>query len=164
MTAGTDQSAQEVKYLMVGCYTVPISRDGRSFLPVPGQEQTEQDQPLPGLDEEVEGMEVEGDEQVLPEEDEPIDEGDTRHVRSAQSMHSTWHRLVEEAQNVAVHQITFVEPVKSRAVKHVQHWLACTAGCEAWAFPSSASTATVPRSFARSLCVLGRLSGTSSQL
>ena len=119
MTAGTDQSAQEVKYLMVGCYTVPISRDGRSLLPVPGQEQTEQDQPLPGLDEEVEGMEVEGDEQVLPEEDEPIDEGDTRHVRSAQSMHSTWHRLVEEAQNVAVHQITFVEPVKSRAVKHV---------------------------------------------
>ena len=31
----------------------------------------------------------------------------------------SWHRLVEEAQNVAVDQITFVEPVKSRAVKHV---------------------------------------------
>ena len=35
------------------------------------------------------------------------------------SMYETWHTLVAEAQNVAVHQITCVEPVKSRAVKNV---------------------------------------------
>ena len=34
-------------------------------------------------------------------------------------MYDTWHKLVDEAQNVAVKQITFVEPVKSRAVQHV---------------------------------------------
>ena len=48
-----------------------------------------------------------------------MEEGDDKNVRHAQSMHSTWHRLVEEAQNVAVKQVTLVEPVKSRAVKHV---------------------------------------------
>jgi len=76
---------------------------------------------LPGLEEEVEGMEEMGEDQdqPLPEQDEPMEEGDDKNVRHAQSMHSTWHRLVEEAQNVAVKQVTLVEPVKSRAVKHV---------------------------------------------
>ena len=125
MSEGMDQNAQGVKYMMVGCYTMPISKDRRSLIPVPGQEHEEQDQPLPGVDEDIEGIQMDEedhvppDDDVLLEEDEPMEEGDERHVRSAQSMCATWQRLVDEAQNVAVHQITFVEPLKSRAVKHV---------------------------------------------
>ena len=123
MSAGGDQHAAGVKYLMVGCYTIPVTRDGASLIPVPGQEHAEEDQPLPDLEEEVEGMDVmaegEGDEQPLPEEDEIMEEDDDKNVRQAQSMYETWRRLVDEAQNVTVKQLTFVEPVKSRAVKHV---------------------------------------------
>ena len=42
-----------------------------------------------------------------------------KNVKNAQSMYETWHRLVDEAQNVADKQITFVGPIKSRAVKHL---------------------------------------------
>ena len=108
---------------MVGCYTIPVTRDGALLLPAPGQEHAEEDQQLQGLEEEVEGMDAmaagEGDEQPLPEEDEPMEEGDDKNVKQAKSMYDTWHRLVDEAQNVAVKQITCVEPVKSRADKHV---------------------------------------------
>ena len=125
MSEGMDQNAQGVKYMMVGCYTMPISKDRRSLIPVPGQEHEEQDQPLPGVDEDIEGIQMDEEDHVPPDDDvlleegEPMEEGDERHVRSAQSMCATWQRLVDEAQNVAVHQITFVEPLKSRAVKHV---------------------------------------------
>ena len=74
---------------MVGRYTMPISKDGRSLLPVPGQEQVEQDQPLPGLEEEVEGMDTEEREQPLLEEGEPMDEDNDKHARNAQSMYET---------------------------------------------------------------------------
>ena len=128
MTPGGDQGAQGVKYLMIGCYTIPVTRDGASLLPVPGREGAEEDQPLPNLEEDVEGMEVTAEgadqqlphsDQLLPEEDEPLEEDNNKNVRHAQAMNETWHRLVDEAHNVAVKQITFVEPVKSRAVKHV---------------------------------------------
>ena len=103
MSEGTDQHTQGVKYMVVGCYTMPITKGGKSLLPVPGQDQAEQDQPLPGVEEEVEGMEVEGEDQSLPEEDAPMDEGNEKNARHAQSMCSTWHRMVEEAQNLAAH-------------------------------------------------------------
>jgi hypothetical protein len=127
MPPGGDQGAQGVKYLMIGCYTIPVTRDGASLLPVPGREGAEEDQPLPNLEEDVEGMEVMAEgadqqlphsDQLLPEEDEPLEEDNNKNVRHAQAMNETWHRLVDEAHNVAVKQITFVEPVKSRAVKH----------------------------------------------
>ena len=113
-------------------------------------------------------MEVEGEEQALPEEDEPMEEGDTRNFRTAQSIHSTWHRNVEEAQNVVVHQITFVEPVKSRAVKHVLPALArmyCrlrSLGLPLYRIHSDRAKEFC--SEVQNLCALGRLSVTSSQL
>ena len=79
MTEGTDQNPQGIKYLMVGCYTTPITKDGRSLLPVPGHEHAEQDQPLPGV-----GEDIEQGEQLLQEEDEPVDEGDDKYFRQAQ--------------------------------------------------------------------------------
>ena len=48
-----------------------------------------------------------------------MEDADDRNVKTAKSMHDTWHRLVEEAQNVTVKHLTFVEPIKSRNVKHV---------------------------------------------
>ena len=48
MTEGGDQNAQGVKYLMIGCHTMPVTRDGASLLPVPGHEHEEEDQQLPG--------------------------------------------------------------------------------------------------------------------
>ena len=55
----------------------------------------------------------------LPEEDEIMEDAEEKNVEANRSMHETWHKLVDEAKNAAVKQITFVEPVKSRAVKHV---------------------------------------------
>ena len=109
------------RYLLVGCYALPVTRDGASLLPIPGRHEAE-DQPWPGLDEEAEGMAQDeaGEEQLLPEEDEPMEEDvEEKNIKAAKSMYDTWHRLVEEAKNVAVKQLTFVEPVKSRAVKHM---------------------------------------------
>ena len=76
MSEGDDQYDHGCKYLLIGCYTFPVTRDGASLLPVPGQEET--DQPLPGLDEELEEMDHGGDgvDQVLPEEDEPMEEAE----------------------------------------------------------------------------------------
>ena len=109
------------RYLLVGCYALPVTRDGASLLPIPGRHEAE-DQPWPGLDEEAEGMAQDeaGEEQLLPEEDEPMEEDvEEKNIKAAKSMYDTWHRLVEEAKNVAVKQLTFVEPVKSRAFKHM---------------------------------------------
>ena len=44
-----------------------------------------------------------------------MEDAEEKNVEANRSMHETWHKLV----NAAVKQITFVEPVKSRAVKHV---------------------------------------------
>ena len=55
----------------------------------------------------------------LPEEDEVFEDTEDKNVEAAKTLYGTWHKLVEEAKNVAVKQITFVEPVKSRSVKDV---------------------------------------------
>ena len=68
MNEGDDQSERGCKYLMIGCYTFPVTREGASLLPVPGREHEEEDKPLPGLEEEFEEMDHGGDEadQALP--------------------------------------------------------------------------------------------------
>ena len=60
---------------MVGCYTYPVHRDGRSLIQVPGQPDVDEDQPLPGLDVDISEDEVmaENLEGILPEEDEPME-------------------------------------------------------------------------------------------
>ena len=121
LSPGDDQGVKGCRYILVGCYTMPVTRDKASIIPVPGREHEEEDKPLPGLDEEVEEVTMEdaGEDQPLPEEDELMEDAEERNVEAAKSMCETWHKLVEEATNVAVKQITFVEPVRSRAVKHV---------------------------------------------
>ena len=113
--------------MLIGCYTYPVTRDGKSLLPVPGQPDQDTDHPLPGLDidmsEDDKGPGEDGDvpdENIFPEEEEAIPEGDEpQPVKRAKSMNATWRRLVETATDVTVRQLTFVQPLKSRAVKHL---------------------------------------------
>jgi hypothetical protein len=75
LSPGDDQETNGCRYFLVGCYDLPVTHDGASLLPVLGRDEAE-DQPLPSLDEEVEGMAQHeaGDEQLLPEENEPMEE------------------------------------------------------------------------------------------
>ena len=130
MTPGVDQHATGCKYLMVGCYTYPVLRDGRSLVPVPGQPDPDQDQPLPDQDQPLPGLDddmmSEGDGEhdapeadMLEEEDVEEEVEDSPSVRRSRSTNETWVKLVDEAKNVTVRQLTFVCPVKSRSVKHL---------------------------------------------
>ena len=122
LSPGDDQLAKGCRYLMVGCYTYPVHRDGRSLIQVPGQPDVDEDQPLPGLDVDISEDEAMTDnvEGILPEEDELREETeDTPTTRRAKSMNDTWLKLVETSKDVTVRQLTFVHPVKSRAVKHL---------------------------------------------
>eukprot|EP00435_Cladocopium_sp_Y103_P021236 s2552_g5.t1 len=124
LSPGDDQQVKGCKYLLVGCYTYPVTKQGKSLIAVPGQPDPEEDHQLPDLDEDIatDDPEPEADEAVLPEEDEPMEEEDVEDspdVKAAKSMDQTWHKLVQESKNVAVRHLTFVEPIKSRAVKHV---------------------------------------------
>ena len=127
LSPGDDQQVKGCRYMLIGCYTYPVTRDGKSLLPVPGQPDQDVDHPLPGLDidmsEDDKGPGEDGDvpeENIFPEEEEAIPEGDEpQPVKRAKSMNATWMRLVETATDVTVRQLTFVQPLKSRAVKHL---------------------------------------------
>ena len=127
LSPGDDQQVKGCRYMLIGCYTYPVTRAGKSLLPVPGQPDQDIDHPLPGLDidmsEDEKGPGEEGevpDENIFPEEEEAIPEGDEpQPVKRTKSMNATWMRLVDTATDVTVRQLTFVQPLKSRAVKHL---------------------------------------------
>ena len=50
MTAGQDQEHQRRKYLMVACYTFPVTGHWRPLVNPPGAPSDEQDHPLPAMD------------------------------------------------------------------------------------------------------------------
>eukprot|EP00435_Cladocopium_sp_Y103_P050991 s1851_g15.t1 len=75
LSPGDDQQAKGCKYIMVGCFTYPVTLEGRSLLPVPGQPDPDQDQPLPALDVELDET-PEDDAAVLPEDDVEIEADD----------------------------------------------------------------------------------------
>ena len=68
--------------------------------------------PLPGED-----FEADLDEQPDPQEQQPAQESPAE--AAAKSAYDTWHRLVEEASNVGVCNLTFVETLESRNSKHI---------------------------------------------
>ena len=136
MSPGDDQQVKACKYIMVGTYTYPVDRNGRSIPEVPGQADDE-DIPLPppGEGDEIPGEDgadgvavlqnppaVEVADDPLAEQPEEVDEalGDEAPcIKAAQSMHGTWHKLVQESEGFSMKQLTFVEVVKSRHVKHI---------------------------------------------
>eukprot|EP00435_Cladocopium_sp_Y103_P030555 s975_g7.t1 len=122
LSPGGDQLQADVRYLLVGVYTYPMNRNGQSLVPVPGQPTPDEDQPLPGLDADLseDDMDHEAPADVLLEEDDaaPMDD-ESPATKRAKSMNETWLKMVEEATDVAVRQLTVVQPVKSRNVKHL---------------------------------------------
>eukprot|EP00438_Fugacium_kawagutii_P026545 Skav234025 [mRNA] locus=scaffold1243:187385:190006:+ [translate_table: standard] len=139
LDVGKDQENETVHYLLVAVYTFPTTRDGKSLVPLPGQ--PEEDHPLPPLNEEVaEGGEMPGgipgedvadvdeahpvdaDENIFNEEMEVDEEptgADAIRVEAMETALSTWEKLIQESKNVSVRNLTFVEPVATRAIQHV---------------------------------------------
>eukprot|EP00438_Fugacium_kawagutii_P019184 Skav219373 [mRNA] locus=scaffold76:661740:669233:+ [translate_table: standard] len=162
LTPGHDQEGAEVSYLLVAVYTFPVTKQGASLVPLPGQAEP-QDQPLPSPGESLDGdnshslegmpnaipgedddaVEVDapaeapaedaadqvdddlvfpGEEDILQEVFEPEEVptgGDAIRVEAMESANTTWRTLIQENQNVAVKNLTFAEPLKSRATHHV---------------------------------------------
>ena len=50
LTAGLDQENQRARYLMVACYTFPVTADGLPLIQPPGHAREDQDQPLPSME------------------------------------------------------------------------------------------------------------------
>ena len=192
MTSGVDQEHQRARYLMVACYTFPVTADGRPLVDPPGAPKDDQDQPLPSMDlhggedptshvadQPLPSMDLYGggglssnagqpspsmdlyggedrgnnaqvphdgvfdDDEVMmddggdlpprpessegladpadPLAEEPVPPAgpDGPHEEALRGAHNVWHRLVEDATNVAVRNLTFVELVNSRSVKEV---------------------------------------------
>jgi len=165
MTAGQDQEHQRCKYLMVACYTFPVTGDGRPLVQPPGAPPEDHDHPLPSMDlhggEDQAGhplpsmdlyggdaaanphgvpddddevlMDEEGDQpptpedaKDLPEPEDPLHEeaplphaGDGPAEQAMRGADEVWHRLVQDATNVGVMNLTFVELLGSRSVAEV---------------------------------------------
>ena len=165
MTAGYDQEHQRGKYLMVACYTFPVTGDGSPLVNPPGVPRDEQDHPLPSMDlhggdgfaanplpsmdlhggeaATMDGAPLPADDEVeldddgdvpphpedsrdVPEPDDPLmeeaplpDPVDGPHEDALRGADRVWHRLIDEATNVGVKNLTFVEVLHSRAVGEV---------------------------------------------
>ena len=106
-TPGINQEQKQCKYLLVGVYTFPITRDGVPLASPDGVEP--QDQPLPGLDElEAEDGAEEGQDPLQEQEDDNVEvEGqsedeDRKAEKTAHGCLLAWQKLVEESMNVTV--------------------------------------------------------------
>ena len=123
LTPGNDQGNQRCRYMMVACYTFPVTRDGAPLV-----------QPLPplGADDEI-LADADGDDVPVPENpadvadpDDPLQEQELPSAATDGPVHDSmrtaydvWHKLVDEATNVAVKNVTFVEALPSRSVHDV---------------------------------------------
>ena len=50
MVVGKDQGGDRCRYIMVACYTFPVTGDGRPLIEPPGVSQEDRDHPLPSMD------------------------------------------------------------------------------------------------------------------
>ena len=123
-TPGINQEQKQCKYLLVGVYTFPITRDGVPLASPDGVEP--QDQPLPGLDEfSADDGAEDGPDLLQEQEDGNVDvEGqseneDQKAEKTAHGCLLAWQKLVEESMNVTVKNVTFVETIESRHSQHV---------------------------------------------
>ena len=123
-TPGINQEQKQCKYLLVGVYTFPITRDGVPLVTPDGTEP--EDQPLPDLGEFTGEEDTEEGPDLLQEQDDGnVDaegEGDNESQKAettARGCLVAWQKLVEESMNVTVKNITFVETIESRNSQHV---------------------------------------------
>eukprot|EP00435_Cladocopium_sp_Y103_P033382 s1981_g8.t1 len=135
MTAGYDQGHQRCRYMLIACYTFPVTGNGDPLIDPPGASGgRDQDHPLPPLDADDEILvDEDGDDVPMPEDaaelqnpEDPLheqsqpqatDEGPAQ--ESTRTAFDVWHKLVEEATDVGVKNLTFVEVLNSRSVKDV---------------------------------------------
>ena len=104
LEAGKDQRCQ-AKYFVAAVYTYPTDREGRSLLAEHPEESEHED-----LDDmEVDMLEEKEDGERIPEKEAE------REIKAE----DIWAKRVEEAQDVAVTNLTFVEPITSRKVSDV---------------------------------------------
>eukprot|EP00435_Cladocopium_sp_Y103_P014795 s1755_g3.t1 len=138
MTAGYDQGHQRCRYMLVACYTFPVTNDGTPLIDPPGQGlDHDKDHPLPQpgevIDDDVVWADEDGDDVPMPEaaadvaepedplheQSPPQDEADGPAQESVRTAFDVWHKLIEEATDVGVKNLTFVEVLNSRSVKDV---------------------------------------------
>ena len=145
MVAGWDQGHERTRYIMVACYTFPVDASGAPLIDPPddvgGRSHEPADVPLPtpeelDLEEDENGdpdLTEEGDPFPVPEDAadlaDPQDPLREQHheppeLPAAQQESlggalDAWSKLVQEAQQVGVKNLTFVETLSSRAVTHV---------------------------------------------
>ena len=166
MTVGKDQGGDRCRYIMVACYTFPVTGDGKPLIDHPGAPKEDKNHPLPSMDlyggggrdpqhgqllplMDLHGGAIEqlllvteddevmmddgGDLPPVPEDpaelEEPKDPLQEQSVpepgpdglveETMRTAFDVWHRLVEDAQNVGVKNLTFTEVIPSRAVKDV---------------------------------------------
>ena len=112
-------------------YTYPVTKRGQPLIPRHGEDQDEQDHPLPDpgdpeipgdqdLQQDDAGVQPEAEVQdLLHEEDPPGPGGDDEDVRQAAGMFETWTKLINESKNVTVRNLTFAELVEDRNAQHV---------------------------------------------
>ena len=145
MVAGWDQGRQRTRYIMVACYTFPVDASGAPLIDPPedvgGLASDPVDVPLPrpedldlddGENHDADLTE-EGDPYPVPENADDLADpvGPLREQQHApmdlpaaqeESMGGAmdaWHKLVHDAQQIGVRNLTFTEILSSRSVTHV---------------------------------------------
>ena len=121
LSPGINQERKQCRYLLVGVYTFPVTKQGQSLLA------EHQDQPLP------DPAELPGEDEVIGEDpqDDPLHEEvdaelegegeDAGHLaeQATTGCLDAWNKLVVESRNVAVQNVTLVEVVESRNATHI---------------------------------------------
>eukprot|EP00438_Fugacium_kawagutii_P019078 Skav200865 [mRNA] locus=scaffold3214:128100:133379:+ [translate_table: standard] len=143
------QGTRKAKYMMVGVYTFPTTTKGVPLVQSPGEEDPvdqqlppldvtfdqetglqldmddPEDPPRADVPEDAEvnleppGEDAPGGEDPLQEMDEPPTLLPSNAETHAKTAHETWTKLITEAKDVQVKNLTLVEPLESRAVHHV---------------------------------------------
>ena len=116
LAAGKDQRCQE-KYFHAAVYTYPTDGQGRSLLAERPDEAEHEAEDREEMDIDMLEEKEEGERVPEKEAEKEIKAGDI------------WEKKIEEAQHLAVTNLTFVEPIESRKVSDVLPAIACL--CEA---------------------------------
>ena len=131
MAIGQDQHRHDCKYMMVAVYTFPVDHAGNPLAEFAMSSSVTPPSPTPD-DDEYTPTEPEGDdpgedllsEEAVPALEGPREAGDDAAVKRGQAAMEAWQSRVQEAQDVAVRNVTFVEVLPGRAVHHILQALA----------------------------------------
>ncbi len=125
---GKDQLNPVAKYMVVGVYTFPVTKQGQLLIEPWKEDTTVQDVPLPGVDwdgeEPVDAPMPPEDNEIFVEEAEERMRLTAEQGRRAKATRDLWDRMIELSTDVTVQNLTMVEIVPDRTVPQVLHALA----------------------------------------